>query len=235
MQIKKLGLEDEMIITPKDSIAAKSRFLYYPDRLVRMPGPGQGVLNSLWRIFTEPIFEGIFTGFAVESEKPRRSSDLEDESVGSFLERRLGNTLVGDNLASAILHGIYAGDVYQLSIKSLLPIAWHIESQYGSLFTCLKKVLFEGGRDLPYQDAVLLSDMLRNPSDLAGGQKALDASVYSFKQGIRALSDSLVVALKTNPKVLLKTGEKVKKLAFDGESNSVKVGTEIPPMQSFTN
>jgi protoporphyrinogen/coproporphyrinogen III oxidase len=231
LQIKKLNIEDEMIITPKGSIAAKSRFLYYPDHLVRMPGPGQGWLETLWRLFTQPIFKGIFTGLAVESEKPRRSSDLEDESVGSFLERRLGNTHVGDNLASAILHGVYAGDIYQLSIKSLLPMAWYIEGRYGSLFTGIKRVLFEGVQDLPYQDAVLLSDMLRNPSDLAGGRTALDASVYSFKQGIEALSDALIAALKTNPKVRLKTGEKVEKLSFDGESNSVKVGAEIHRMQ----
>lgn len=231
MQIKEIGLEDEMIITPKDSIAAKCRFLYYPDHLVRMPGPGQGFLNSLWRLFTEPIFEGIFTGLAVEPDRPRRSSDLEDESVGSFLERRLGNTHVGDNLASAILHGVYAGDIYQLSIKSLQPMAWHIEGRYGSLFTGMKRLLFEGVRDMDYRDTVLLSYMLRNPSDLAGGREALDASVYSFKQGIGALSDALVAVLKTNPKVLLKTGEEVNKLSFDGESNNVKVGTETRHMQ----
>jgi oxygen-dependent protoporphyrinogen oxidase len=230
VQIKELGLEDEMIITPEDSIAARSRFLYYPDHLVRMPGPGQGVLNSIWRLFTEPAFEGIFTGFAVESNKPRRSSDLKDESVGSFLERRLGNTHVGNNLASAVLHGIYAGDMYQLSIKSLQPIAWHIEGRYGSLFTGMKRLFLEGLRDIDYRDTVLFR-LLGNPSDLAGGRKALDASVYSFKQGIGELSDALVAALKTNPKVRLKTGERVKKLSFDGGSNSLKVGTGIRHMQ----
>lgn len=220
-----------MIITSKDSVAAKSRYAYYPDHLVRMPGPGQGILHSLWWLLTEPIFEGIFTGLAVESDKPRRSSDLEDESVGSFLQRRLGNSHVGDNLASAILHGVYAGDIYQLSIKSLQPMAWYIEGRYGSLFTGMKRILFEGVRDVQYQDAVLLSDMLRNPSDLAGGLKALDASVYSFKQGIGALSDTLIAALKTNPNVRLKTDEPIKSVSFDGESNSVKVGTELHHVQ----
>ncbi len=191
-----------------------------------MPGPGQSILSSLWRLLTEPIFEGIFTGLAVDSDKPRRNSDLDDESVGAFLERRLGNPHVGDNLASAILHGIYAGDVYQLSIKSLQPTAWHIEGRYGSLFAGMKRVVFEGIREVKHRDAALLSNMLQS-LDLAGGRKVLDASIYSFKQGIGALTDGLVAALKSNPKVHLKTGENVKKIAFDGETNSVKVVTGL--------
>jgi oxygen-dependent protoporphyrinogen oxidase len=224
MQIKAVGLEDEIITTSGDSDAAKNRFICYPDHLVRMPGPGQNILNFIWRLLTDPVFEGTFSGFAVDSDRPRRPSDLEDESVGSFLERRLGNRHVGDNLASALLHGIYAGDIYQLSIKSLLPIAWHIEGRYGSLFAGMKKFLFEGIQEVKRDDAALLSHMLQN-ADLAGGRKVVDASVYSFKQGIGALSDGLVTALKSNPKVQLKTGTKVENIAFDGETNNVKVGT----------
>jgi hypothetical protein len=58
--------------------------------------------------------------------------------------------------------------------------------------------------------------MLQN-ADLAGGRKVVDASVYSFKQGIGALSDGLVTALKT--------GMKIENIVFEGETNNVKVGT----------
>jgi hypothetical protein len=66
--------------------------------------------------------------------------------------------------------------------------------------------------------------MLQN-TDLAGGRKVVDARVYSFKQGIGALSDGLVTVLQSNPKVQLKKGMKVENIAFDGETNNVKVGT----------
>jgi protoporphyrinogen/coproporphyrinogen III oxidase len=190
-----------------------------------MPGPGQNVFRVLWRLITDPMFQGIFTGLAVDSDKPRRPSDLEDESVGSFLQRRLGNTHVGDNLVSAILHGIYAGDIYQLSVKSLLPVAWHIEGQYGSLFAGMKRFLFEGLREIKINDLQLIADM--HKIELAKDMKLANASVYSFKQGVAALSDGLITALKSNPKVRLKNGVTVKTVVFDGETNTVKVGTEI--------
>jgi oxygen-dependent protoporphyrinogen oxidase len=73
MQIKAIGLEDEIITTPKDSIAAKSRFVYYPDHLVRMPGPGESILRSVWQLMTEPIYKGIFTGAIEDLKNPFRS------------------------------------------------------------------------------------------------------------------------------------------------------------------
>ena len=35
----------------------------------------------------------------------------EDETIEQFFKRRLGSTVLTDNVASSIIHGIYAGDV----------------------------------------------------------------------------------------------------------------------------
>ncbi len=122
---------------------------------------------------------------------------------------------------SAILHGIYAGDIYQLSMKSVLPKIWYFEGKYGSLLSPLFKAQ-EWRRDDVALNTYMLKHALPN-GDLAGGSEVIDASVYSFKQGIGALSDGLVTALKSNPRVKLRTGAKIEKIALDKKANTVKV------------
>ena len=92
----------------------------------------------LWSIITEPVFEGLGLGALFEFQRPQRATwaqynnpEVDDESVASFLERRLGTPDVGNNIVSAVLHGIYAGDVNQLSARSLLPKLWYGESKRG--------------------------------------------------------------------------------------------------------
>ena len=130
---KTLGLEDDILITPKSSAAAKNRYIYYPDHLVKMPGPGQDLYEILWSMITEPVFKGMLWGMLSEHRRPNADNEIVDESIGDFLARRLGTTKVADNIVSAVLHGIYAGDIYQLSAKSLMGALHAQEQIYGSL------------------------------------------------------------------------------------------------------
>jgi protoporphyrinogen/coproporphyrinogen III oxidase len=191
-----------------------------------MPGPRESLAQSLQKILTEPIFKGFIPGAAMEHFRPQRNHDLEDESVGSFLKRRFGNTHIGDNLTSAIIHGIYAGDIYQLSIRSLMPQLWYLEGLHGSLTVALKERVIDGKYLTRYEDLIVLEEFRHRLSDIAWDEKRPYASVYTLKQGIGALSDALVAALKPNPKVRLKTSDKVKKISFDTKTNSLKVITE---------
>jgi len=160
-------LEEEVIITPKDSPAAKNRFIYYPDRLVRMPGPGQDIFDIAWSVMTEPVFKGLLSGVLFEHSRPPRSAALKDESVASFLERRLGSPLLANNMVSAVLHGIYAGDITKLSIRSLLPSAWYNERCYGSLSRAYGLSMRNKTVPMRIQDAMLLTEMTKKPGDIA--------------------------------------------------------------------
>ena len=62
---------------------------------------------------------------------PRRRGD-QDESIGSFIRRRLGHEAL-EQLAEPLLGGIYAGDVDALSIRSTFPQLTQMEEKHGSM------------------------------------------------------------------------------------------------------
>lgn len=206
-----------MITTSKDSVAAQNRYVYYPDRLVQMPGPGQSILSILSSLFIEPIFKGIFRGPVHDFKTPKRSDDVQDESVGDFFCRRLGAPDLVDNLASAIFHGIYAGDIYKLSMRTLFPVLWEYEKVYGSIFV----PMFDVNRHLvPERDQSLEREMKVALSGSDKWNELGKASVYSFRHGITQISRALEDRLRSNPRVDIKVGEAVKQLKYRAGTTS---------------
>ncbi|KAI9824856.1 MAG: oxygen-dependent protoporphyrinogen oxidase [Thelocarpon impressellum] len=222
--ISLLGIEDQVITTSKDSVAARNRFVYYPDHLVRMPGPGQSPLDMLGALFSEPVFEGAVWGFMGETFRPARPREVEDESVGAFISRRVGPA-VADNIVSAVFHGIYAGDVYQLSASSLLPLQWLYEGRAGSItagfWTLGKGVqrLFER------RDADIIWEY-ESRGGASGVPGIMDASVFSFKRGIGTISEALEKALRGARNVSIKTQTAVKGIGPDPSSGGVSITTD---------
>jgi len=228
--IKDLGLEDEILITPKTSAAARNRYIYYPDHLVKMPGPGQDLYEILWALLTEPLFKGIFRAVFQEHGVPKRSEAVFDESIGHFLERRLGNRFVGDNIVGAVLHGIYAGDLYKLSMRSLLPVLWAMEGAYGSLVSAIigKPDESMGPARIAKmftddEDMVLAQGLLRTTGKMARWEEMKDASVYTFRNGMQTLSDALEKTLRTSRNVQIKLGTDVTGISYDEKSAGVMV------------
>lgn len=179
-----------------------------------MPGPGQSLLGTLFAFFSEPIFKGVLLGCCAEPFKPRRHEDLIDESVGSFLSRRFG-PYMADNIASAVLHGIYAGDVYQLSVRSLLPRVWLAEWEDGSVLkgyieqtvNATMPVLKE---DIPFMEIPASINME-------------DASVFTFVGGLGELADKLASELSNNPNIKIHTGTWIKDLSLNHSDTTTQV------------
>ncbi|KAH7364638.1 protoporphyrinogen oxidase-like protein [Rhexocercosporidium sp. MPI-PUGE-AT-0058] len=231
--VQELGLQDELLITSMASEAHQNRFLYYPDRLVKMPGPGQDPFDMTWRVLTEPVFKGLVWGSFMEKNRPTRSTELEDESVGSFLARRMGNDNVGNNIVSAVLHGIYAGDVNQLSIKSLMPQIWHYEAWRGSLMKAIFTKMSESLDIVSRKDTDLKREVLpRLGETLTDAMKF--ASVYSFKEGIGALSGAMEKALRKNPNIKFKMETDVTAVEYDGESDGIEISTKDGAPAKYT-
>jgi protoporphyrinogen/coproporphyrinogen III oxidase len=67
-----------------------------------------------------------------------RSKQLEDQSLGHFFRRRLGNEVV-ENLIEPLLSGIYACDIDQLSLMSTFPQFYQLEQKYRSLILGIRK------------------------------------------------------------------------------------------------
>lgn len=205
-----------------------NRFIYYPNHLVRMPGPGVPFFDILYAIFNEPLFNGIPFDFGLEAIRSQRPKELLDESVGSFLARRYSPALA-DNIASAVLHGIYAGDVYKLSVKSLLPLLWFFEEQYGSIARGIWKSFISKSLPMLEQDAVLMKELMAKPILTSKLHDLRGASVYTFKRGIGELADQLEVKLKEASNVDVKMEMSIGKIEHDGRSRGVKVRIHLFP------
>ncbi|RUT38779.1 protoporphyrinogen oxidase [Paenibacillus anaericanus] len=103
---------------------------------------------------------------------PRRKSE-EDESLGEFIERRLGAEVL-QNVTEPLLAGIYAGDTYHLSLQSTFPQFGELERKYGSLI----KGMMTG----------------KKPVETHTGTKR--SAFLTFRQGLQSLIHALVHELE---------------------------------------
>lgn len=207
-----------------------------------MPGPVTGfgsALANFRTVLTEPIFEGAIRALLREPTVETRSKSLQDESVGHFLTRRFGKK-ISDNIASAFFHGIYAGDLYKLSVRTLLPQAWLLERKddddSSGVQLELADMLLKGLRIHPlknvffraFSDKMFLPERV-NPQRLSILEMRLkDASVYTFKEGLGALTARLKEVLQQNPKVTIHVDSPVNSVVFDKNSrkSTVNAGTK---------
>ncbi|KAF1923468.1 protoporphyrinogen oxidase [Didymella exigua CBS 183.55] len=225
--IQELGITDDLIFTKRSEPGAKNRFIYYPDRLNRLPSasPSFGDVYSLWRT---GILEG-FTGVIKEPLQPTRSAVLSDETVGSFLARRIDKR-IANNIISAVFHGIYAGDIWQLSAKSLLSQAWQLEDRYGSAFGGYMKLQKESTNgqpqalahpfDIEYSRAV--NEEIDLGLELAQNMK--DASMFTWKDGLQTLVTGLKDAMEKTGNIEIKLNSPVSSVEMaEGGEQKVQV------------
>lgn len=219
----------------KTAPAATNRFIYYPDHLVRMPArdPARGMLgniiSNLTNIVNEPIFDGVITSILKEPYQTVRSKSLKDESVGDFVSRRFGKA-VADNLLSALFHGIYAGDIYRLSARTLLPALWHLETRDedgNGVLAELVELFFRQHSLVPYGPLEFRNRYLKSSSEPESHlfQVLSQASVYTFPLGLQQLSDIVVKRLTDNANITIKTNAAVTGVGFDQANRKFAVTT----------
>ena len=166
---------------------------------------------------------------------PKRPNGLTDETVGSFLERRVDKRMA-NNIVSAVFHGIYAGDIWQLSAKTLLALAWNLEGQYGSALGGFYKMQMSDPR------AVQL--MLAHPHDIETSKAINDeidldedfalnlqkASTFTFKNGLQQLNDALKSKVAETGNVEVRTESPVQSTTPVGDGSlQVAVTTGVRP------
>ncbi|KAK6459900.1 mitochondrial protoporphyrinogen oxidase [Scheffersomyces coipomensis] len=134
--LKQLQKEDSIRVLSKDSIANKKYLSNSDHNIVQVPDS----VTSGWKFLlgTNIIQPSLIWGFLKEPFIKNKTGNV-DESIESFFKRRFGNSILTDSVISAIIHGIYAGDINQLSIKSIFPSIKKLEDEHGSI---IKSVLF---------------------------------------------------------------------------------------------
>ena len=170
-----------------------------------MPGPGFSLFSNITNVLSEPIFKGALYGAFSEfmEFRPKRPGGLEDESIGSFVSRRFGSA-IADNVLSAVIHGIYAGDIYKLSARTILPGPWHMESAHGSVLEGMLRTAATGQRPVATDDVEIIKEFNSRPTMTEPLEAVKKSSVFTFKGGVGELADRLEAELRKNPNVQLR-------------------------------
>ncbi len=246
-----LNMAEDILPTSERSPAALNRYIYYPDHLVRVPGPQPGVnpfmavVRSLISVFREPVFNGLFLALAKDGEADVRPSSLRDESVGDFMTRRFGQP-IADNLVSALLHGIYAGDLYKLSVRMIFPLLWHLEmASEGKIVSKTMQRIWNEEVLLPDDDVLfaLQSDQVAEVPDHhmeAVEEKLEGSSVYTFKNGLMQLAKRTEDALRRDKNVKIKNmtaaltyDQKLRKFYITDADRAGRVDREKPDQYDY--
>lgn len=185
---KELGIGDSLIATPE-----RNRKVY-----VRRGGVLHALPDGL-ALEIEPharalARSGLFTWpgkarMALELLLPRRRANS-DESVGRFIERRLGREALA-RLAEPLLGGVYAGDVETLSLRATFPRLLEMEEKHGGLLRgALARRWALGARGTPPSTFLsLLGGMgelveaLARAVEAAGGEIRIGAALESVTAG----------------------------------------------------
>jgi oxygen-dependent protoporphyrinogen oxidase len=172
-----LGMENELTGTnPK----AKKTYIVRGRKLHRMP---PGLVLGIPTQMTPFMKTGLISPLgklraAMDLIKPKRDVTA-DESLGHFLERRLGKEVL-ERIVEPLLAGIYAGDTYKLSLKSTFPQFRAMEQKNRSLILGMM-----ASRKNVTEESAHLPAAVRN-------------SVFvTFKRGLQSLVNGLVDSLSS--------------------------------------
>lgn len=127
---KELELDHELVQQNPES---KKTYIVSHGKLHPMPG---GLVLGIPTELKPFLKTGLLSGKAklralMDFLIPARK-ESEDESLGHFIERRLGSEVL-DSVTEPLLAGIYAGDTRHLSLLSTFPQFAEVEKAHGSL------------------------------------------------------------------------------------------------------
>jgi oxygen-dependent protoporphyrinogen oxidase len=187
---KRLGLESRLIQTNEEF---RRSFIVRDGRLRPVPEGFQLMAPSrMWPFLTSDIFSLAGKArMAADLFLPRkRTNGTNDESLASFVRRRLGEEALA-RMAQPMVGGIYTADPETLSLRATLPRFLDMEQQHRSL---------------------ILAMLRQGRAQKTGTSGARYSLFLSFDRGMQVLVDALV---RINADIRLKT--RAETLKFDGQ------------------
>ncbi len=127
---EELGLGDSLINTKEEN---KRTYVLSKGKLIELP---EGLMLMVPTKITPFIFSPLISipgkiRMGMDLFIPAKKNNY-DESLGSFVRRRLGNEAL-DKIAEPLVAGIHAGDPENMSLKNTFPRFLDMENKYGSL------------------------------------------------------------------------------------------------------
>lgn len=214
--LKHLSQENQIEVMRHDSIANRKYFLDHGNNLLEVPNN----VSTGIKFFSNTLTKGLFKSILSEPFKPVKLKTCEDISVGEFFNRKFGSRHLVDNLVSAGLHGIYAGNVYKLSVRSLLPKVVDLTNQHGTIFNSVLRLMVKP------KPAKELSPVLKEYEKLISHDADLKQLQLQLKpypmlrleKGLQQLPLSLGKYLSKQPNVALKYNSNIRSIAFNGDA-----------------
>lgn len=128
--VRDVGWGDQLIPT---RASARGAYIFSGGRLYPIPsGVQTGIPTDVVAMVRSSLLSGggkiRILGDLILPKGPA----VEDESLGGLLARRFGQELV-KKLAAPMLSGIYAGNIYEMSLAATFPQLGSLEQRYGSL------------------------------------------------------------------------------------------------------
>lgn len=186
-------------------------------RYVRIDGNITAVTpKNMIKLLWKPMLKGFWRmkrnrlgTFADRSDK-RLPKDM---SVGEFLRMAAGESRTVDQFASAVLHGIWGGDIDRLSMQSVMPKPWH---NYW-----LKEPLPHLAH-LPAHELALVTQLLTEEvRDMV--KLSHQGALIAFPEGMGSIPKAMAKSLRDKPNVEIKLGQSISKVEFDSAARKVMV------------
>ncbi|KAH8103023.1 Protoporphyrinogen oxidase [Cristinia sonorae] len=210
--INLLKLEHLLLTVPHTSLAARNRFLHIPGihGLTMIP-------SSLPAILSSPLSRILVP--AVISASLRTTPQLqahEDLSVDQFLTIHFGVDFAR-TFGSALVHGIYAADSRQLSVRAAFPSLWDaaIDGKGSVVRGFIRKALRT-------KDAV--DDELYQLDDVSSLMR--NVSVYSFKEGMETITRAISRNLDSRSHIEIITGDAIRTIERSSTDAMFKLVTD---------
>ena len=201
---RRLGIVQEVIGTNEKF---RRSFIYKNGKLVRVPEGFYLIAPSQVGAFLQTPLLGWATKLRMGCELfiPKRPGGG-DESVGSFVRRRFGETTLRE-IAQPMIGGIYTADPERLSLEATMPQFLEMERTYGSVIRGLftRKKLGK-----------------KNASQVASGPRY--SLFLSYKEGMETLTRTIVSKL---PEVRFKVSSPVTKIKRSAGWEVMTQGGEV--------
>jgi oxygen-dependent protoporphyrinogen oxidase len=182
--VRRLGLEGE--VQKADEAAAK-RYLFRHGRLHLLPdGP--------LRFFRSPVLSlpGRLRVLAEPFARPRPEGV--DETVFEFASRRIGEE-AATVLVDAMVSGVFAGNIRELSLASSFPKMAAMETEHGSLVKAMFARMGERRAAKRQAEEMKLRGEEAGELTRPGGPAGPGGTLTSFRQGLDVLPAALNRAL----------------------------------------
>jgi protoporphyrinogen/coproporphyrinogen III oxidase len=171
---------------------------------------------SIFDIFREPLYLesiGASLGLGINSMR-KRQLPSKDYSVSEWLYAVSNSRKGAGTLASAMMHGIYGGDIDKLSARCVLDRVywgWYLPNPGLS------------ARPMPVAEQALLDTLGQDKQIQKMALEPRSVLVDFGDKGMESLPQALSAALREQPNVTIETGEAVQDVVYNKANQQVHV------------